>query len=274
MTHFHQYWTPTTIRGAVTLLAATAILVVLLGASPLLSIAALSTLAAGCIATYSLFDGGALVLLAKLMPTRAASGKALYAHAIMAMATGTVLFLLGTGGLGLRWILWIVAGRAAFAAFTEAAVERDTYDVRRGFFRYAMAVILGVMAVGLPFAGGLSAIDVSLVLGLYVGIYGTCQLTAGARMLFLDYRGEHPALHRSEAWRLEFSPLIASLRSVKAGDCAAALHCDACPATLLCHDNSLSGQLAAVLVGQVPAIVRSARIETTLTTAALHAVTA
>lgn len=274
MTRFHQYWTFTTIRGAMTLLAATAIVVVLLGASSILSIAALSALVAGCVATYSLFDGGVLILLAKLMPSRAVHGKALYAHAMVAISTGMILFLLASGGIGLRWIIWIVAGQAAFAAFIEAAVARSIYQDHRVISRYATATVLGAMAVCLPFAVRLSATNAALVLGFYVGVYGTCELMVGAKMLFLEYRSGHPTRHLSEAWRLELSPPAAGLRSVDASDCAAAFRCDSCPATLLCHDNSLSGQLAAVVVGQVPAIVRSARVETTLTIAGLHGVVA
>lgn len=270
MKPYHQYWTFSAIRGVMTLLASVAILTIPQAAASMLSIPVFLLLAVDCLAAYSFFDAAVMVLLGKLLPARAKNLKVLYVQALMAISTGGLLFLVVYGVLNLRWLVWIVAAQAALAALAEFAVARDTHQEYRCLSCYTTVIILAVSAICLPFAGGLSATGMSLALATYVGAYGSSELALGARMLFVEYRNQHPAERPSEAWQLEmFRPPIAALLSIKSRKlAAAAVMCESCPASPLCLDSSLAAQLAGVMAQHVPALVRSSRVETVLAIAA------
>lgn len=263
MKPFHQYWTFSAIRGAMTLLASIAILTVPQATSSILSLPVLITLAIDCLATYSVLDGAVMVLLAKLLPARANHQNALYEQAFLAVSTGMLLYLLVYEALSMHWLMWIVAFQAGGAALFELAVARDTHRQYGCFSCYATSIVLGVAAIGLPFAAGLDASGMALALGTYVGLYGSSELLLGGRMLFLEYRSEHPAALDSEVWRMDMRQSAAdSLLSLAARKTCAL--CATCPADALCHDDSLTGQMRRVLAERRPAIVLAARTDALL----------
>lgn len=269
MKPFHQYWTFSAIRGVITVFAAVAILSIPQAAASMLTIPVLVVLAVDCLAAYSFFDAAIMVLLGKLLPVRAMNLKALYAQAFMAASTGALLFMVVYGTINLRWLMWIVASQAALAGLAELVIARDTHREYGCLSCYSTVFVLAIAAMSLPFAGGLSTTNTSLALASYIGAYGASELLLGARMLFLEYRSEHPATPLSEAWRMEmFRPPFVALLSVEACRLADAMTCKTCPAAPLCLDSSLAAQLAGVTAQHAPAIVRSVQIGTILVTAA------
>ena len=263
MKSFHEYWTFSAIRGAMTLLATIAILAVPQATSFMLSLPVLINLAIDFFAAYIIFDGVVMILLAKLLPARATNRKVLYGQALLAMATGTMLYLIVYGALNLYWLIWIAASQAALAGIVELIVARDTHRQYGCLSCYSTSIVLGLSAIALPFAGGLGATGMSLALASYVGVYGVSELLLGGRMLFVEYRSGHPAALASEAWRAEMlKPAAASLLSLAARKTC--LTCAECPADALCHDDSLPGQLARVVAERQPAIVMTVRVQEVL----------
>ncbi len=264
MKAFHEYWTFSAIRGAMTMLACVAILVLPQATSSMLSIPVLITLAILCLATYSVFDAGVMILLAKLLPRRATHKGALYGQAFLAVAAGSLLYLVAYDQIDLRWLMALAASQAAVAAVFEFIVARDTHRQYQCLSCYATSIVLAAAAVGLPFATGLDANQLALALAGYIGLYGSAQFLVGARMLFTEYRQQHPAAQSSDAWRAAMSqPAVAVPRPLVVASASAQAHghdCTLCPADALCHDASFRGQMAAIASDRQPAIVRSMRI--------------
>ncbi|WP_263384698.1 hypothetical protein [Granulicella arctica] len=263
MKAFHEYWTFSAIRGALTLLAGLAILTLPQATATMLSIPVLITLSILCLATYSVFDAGVMILLAKLLPRRATHRNTFYGQALIALVAGALLFLVGYGLLNLKWLMWLAASQAALAAVAEFIVARDTHRQYGCLSCYATSIVLAASAVTLPFAAGWNADRMSLALAGYVSLYGLSQFFLGARMLFVEYRSGHPAAIASGAWRADMleptAPPLQSLASRKV-----CLNCDECPADTLCHDDSLAGQVARVTAARPPAIVLTLRVDALL----------
>ncbi len=266
MNDFREYWTFSSIRGALTLLAAAGILALPQATAAILSLPVLETLAIAGWATYCIFDGIVLLLLASLLPERATSSNTVYLQALAGVGAGGLLFLVGYNDMDARWLVGIGAAQAAFAAYTEWKVARDTHRVYGCLSCYATAIALTVTAIGLPIALANGA--VSLAVAAYVGLYGTTELVTGSRMLFLEYRAGHPAAVASEAWRAEKTPSAAAAFKAyalnPAKDC---LTCEDCPADALCSDLSLEGEMRQIMAAREPAIVRTVRVATLLQTA-------
>jgi hypothetical protein len=263
MKPFHQYWTFSAIRGAMTVFAALAILAVPQAQAFIFNAPVAIGLAINCLATFSIFDGGVMILLANLLPARARNRKVLYAQALMAVSSGLLLYAVIGGVVGLQWLMWIAAFQAALVTFAEWMIARDTHQQYGCLSCYTTSMVLGLSALALPFAGGLNAAGMSIALASYIGLYGTSELVLGGRMLFLEYRSEHPATALSEAWRIEMlnpaaAPLLSTLER------KAYVTCADCPASAFCHDDSLSGQMARIMADRSSPIVRAMRAEALL----------
>jgi hypothetical protein len=270
MKPFHQYWTFSAIRGAMTVFAALAILAVPQGQAFIFNAPLTIGLAINCLATFSIFDGGVMILLANLLPERAINRKVLYGQALMAISSGLLLYAVISGVVGLYWLMWIAAFQAALAAFAEGMVARDTHYQYGCLSCYTTSMVLGFSALALPLAGWLNATGMSIALASYVGLYGTSELILGGRMLFLEYRSEHPATALSEAWRVEMlNPAAAPHLST--AERKACVTCADCPANALCHDDSLSGQMARIMAQRSSSIVRAMRAEALLQAPAVWA---
>jgi hypothetical protein len=266
MKTFHEYWTFSAIRGAMTVLAAIAILAIPQATSSMLSLPVFVALAIDCLATYSIFDGAVMILLAKLLPARASNRKVLYGQAAGSVVIGILLYLVTYGALNLRWLLWIVVAQAGVAAMAELLVASDTHQQYGCLSCYATSLVLVFCAVALPFARTLDAVGMSFALASYVGLYGASELLLGGRMLFVEYRSGHPASVASEAWRAEMlKPAAPSL--IALADRKVCASCAACPADGLCHDDSLAGQVARVSAERRPAIVLTMRVHDLLKSA-------
>jgi len=254
MNAFRQYWTFSAIRGALTLVIAGGILLVPHLAAAIFKFPVLVGLAVTVLAVYNLFDAGAISLLAILMPAQARSRMLLYLQAAGALAMGATLFSFANGSIDLRLLLPVIALQAALVAAVEVRVARDTHAEYRCLSCYATAMVLAACAIVLPFASGLDASGVALVLSGFAAAYGISQLALGGRMLFAEYRVGHPAPVMSQAWRAEMQlqPAVPAA--------AACAGCDGCPAEASCRDNSSEGQLVSVMQARTPSIVRAARV--------------
>jgi len=254
MKNFRDYWSFLTIRGAMTILACVAIWVFPRAAFFIQWSPVLAALAVNCLAIYSVFDGGVMVLLNRLLPTRAGGRWALYVQAAIALITGSVLFLVACEVLSMKYVVWVVAGQAALAAVAEWFVARDTHRQYGCLSCYAISMVLACCAVGLPFAKGLDADQMSLALAGYVGLYGMSQFIVGGRMLFVEYRVEQPAPVTDETWRSSMgeTPPAAVVSSTTT--------CAECAVRSICEDISLDGQVALLAKDRQSSIVRAVRI--------------
>jgi hypothetical protein len=271
MKSFNNYWTFNTIRGAMTLLAAVAIAAVPRAAAAMLSIPLLIGFSIACYATYIFSDAPVMILLAKLLPQTVTGRKVLYPQAVIGALIGTLLFLIAYDVLPLSWLMGLAAAQAAVAAAAEFLVARSTHRQYGCLSCYSSVIVLAASAIALPFASRLDPAGMSLALATYVALFGASELTVGARMLFLEYRAEHPAPEfLSQEWRAAMQPANLPAAAVLAPtaatriDCIASLSCDACPAETACRDNSLQTKIAAILATRQPAIVNTIRAATLL----------
>jgi hypothetical protein len=204
MKAFHNYWSFSAIRGGLTVIVSVGILGLPYFAHALMTIPVMLGLAIDVLAVYAMLEGGALVLLGVSMPANFLGHKTRYAEAAASVAIGAVLFLMAHGEFS-QYVMWVVAAQAAIAAVAEYSVARQTYREYKCLSCYVSAFVLAACAMALPFAGAMSLDNQLFTLSTYVGLYGTTQILLGARMLFLEYRAEHPALGLSDAWRAELN---------------------------------------------------------------------
>lgn len=201
MKDFREYWTFLAIRGAVTVVAAMIIVATPFGAAWIITIPVALALTADCLAAYSIFDGAVIVLLNRLLPARARRRNMLFAETAVGVVVCALLFLVAYDLLSLKALVWIVAAQFAAAAIIESFVARDTHRQYGCLSCYSISMVLAFCAVALPFASGLGAAQITEAVGGCVALYGLSQFAMGARMLFVEYRAEHPAPGMSQAWR-------------------------------------------------------------------------
>lgn len=201
MKSFHEYWTFSAIRGALTVLASMIIFVAPQGLAFVFKGPLLVGVAITFLATVSIFDGGVMILLANLLPARATHRKAFYGQALMAMFFGLLLYMVVGGAINMRWLMLLVASQAALAAISELRVARDTNEQYECLSCYLTPIVLGVSAILLPFASRLDAAGMTIALASYAGAHGASELILGGRMLFLEFRSEHPATLPSDSWK-------------------------------------------------------------------------
>ena len=210
MKAFHSYWSFSAIRGVLTVIVSVGIFGLPYFAHALMTIPVMLGLAIDVLAVYAMLEGGALVLLGTSMPAKLGGHKTRYVEAAASVGIGSVLFLMAHGEFS-EYVMWVVAAQAAIAAIAEYSVARQTYREYTCLSCYATALVLAACAVTLPFAAAMSLDNQLLVLSTYVGLYGTTQVLLGVRMLFLEYRAEHPAPAPSDAWRAELNNPLAGL---------------------------------------------------------------
>jgi hypothetical protein len=269
MKNFHEYWSFTAVRGVFALLAASAIIALPRAVASLFALPVLLGFAIALFALYIFFDTAVTMLLSRLLPDADAGRRAYYPQIAFAAVATTLLFLTGYHVLSLTWLVWLAAAQAAVTAVAEFQVARSTHKEYGCLSCYTTAIVLGVAAVALPFGGLLDSTGIALALAAYIALFGLSEFSLGARMLFVQYRAEHPAPQfLDESWRASMTPQPAlqlgpSLESEGAAAiCAPSLTCEECPADPLCRDNSLRAQIATVLSARQPSIVNTIRATT------------
>ena len=272
MKNFHEYWSFTAVRGIFALLAAAAIVALPRAVASLFVLPVLLGFAIALFALYIFFDTTVTLLLSRLLPDHAAGRRAYYPQIAFAVVSTTLLFLTGYHVLSLTWLVWLAAAQAAVTAVAEFLVARSTHKEYGCLGCYTTAIVLAVSAVALPFAGLLGTTGIALALAAYISLFGASEFFLGSRMLFLQYRAEHPAAEfLDESWRgfMTTQPSQAALQPEPAlgpasvhNTCAPSLTCDECPADPVCRDNSLDAQIATVLASRQPSIVNSIRATT------------
>ncbi len=210
MKAFHSYWSFSAIRGVLTIIVSVGIFGLPYFAHALMTIPVMLGLAIDVIAVYAMLEGGALVLLGISMPTNFLGHKTRYAQAAISVVIGAVLFVMVHGEFS-QYVMWVLAAQAATAAIAEFYVARQTYREYTCLSCYAAAFVLAACAVALPFTAAMTLDNQLLALSTYVGLYGTTQLLLSVRMLFLEYRAEHPAPTFSYAWQAEMNNQLVGL---------------------------------------------------------------
>ena len=210
MKAFHSYWSFSAIRGVLTIIVSVGIFGLPYFAHALMTIPVMIGLAIDVLAVYAMLEGGALVLLGVSMPENLGGHKTRYVEAFASVGIGAVLFVLAHGEF-IQYLMWIVAAQAAIAAIAEYSVARETYREYARPSCYVTAFVLAACAVAMPFAAMMTLDNQLLALSTYVGLYGSIQVLLAVRMLFLEYRSEHPAPAFSDAWRAELNNPLAGL---------------------------------------------------------------
>jgi hypothetical protein len=258
MKDFHTYWSVNAIRGVLTLIAATAIFALPRAAAYAYDIPIILLISVGCYAVFTMLEAGGIFLTAQTLPGKPSVRKALYPQAGLAIVFASLLFLAGYRLLPLTALFWIAATQAAVAALSEYAIARSTHHAYGCLSCYSTVIVCAVAAVTLPFAALLAPESMTLALAAWVGAFGLSEFALGSRMLFVEYRSEHPAIALSNAWQLEMEPGGAA-QPVAAVVCAPSISCRECVADAICSDNSVAAQMATILNSRQPSIVRAAR---------------
>ena len=265
MKNFHEYWSFTAIRGIFAVFAAIAIVAVPRAVTSLFGIPVLFGFAIALFALYTFFDMAVTTLLSKLLPDTATGRRAYYPQIAFALIVTALLFLTGYHVLSLTWLVWLAAAQAAITAVAEFQIARSTHKEYGCLSCYTTTLVLAVAAFTLPFAGVLSSTDIALALAGYLAILGLSEFSLGGRMLFVQYRAEHPAKQFLDmSWQAAMTKQAQPSRTSAsvAQACAPALTCDACPADPICRDNSFTSQIATLLTARQPSIVNSTRAVT------------
>jgi len=210
MKAFHNYWSFSAIRGVLTIIISVGIFGLPYFAHALVTIPVMIGLAIDVLAVYAMLEGGALVLLGVSMPENLGGHRTRYIEAAASVGIGSVLFLMAHGEF-IQYLMGVVAAQAAIAAIAEYSVARQTYREYASPICYATAFVLAACAVAMPFAATMSLDNQLVALSTYVGLYGSIQVLLAVRMLFLEYRSEHPAPALSDAWRAELHNPLAGL---------------------------------------------------------------
>lgn len=265
MKNFHEYWSFTAVRGIFALLAATAIVALPRAVASLFGLPVLLGFAVALFALYTFFDSAITTLLSRLLPDTAAGRRAYYPQIAFAAVVTTLLFLTGYHVLSLTWLVWLAAAQAAVTAVAEFLVARSTHAEYGCVSCYTTAIALAVSAIALPFAGLLGSTDIALALAAYLALFGLCEFSLGARMLFLEYRAGHPAAQFLDpSWQAAMTTQPAQPLALAADTptCATTLTCEECPADPVCRDTSLTTQIATILASRQPSIVKTIRAAT------------
>jgi hypothetical protein len=260
MKSFREYWTFLSIRGALTILASICVVAIPFATSAIMSLPILAVLTINVVATYLAIDAATTILLRFELPVTARHRNLLYTKTALNLVTAATLYLIVYGALPVSFAAWIVAENALLTACLEWYLARDTNRLYRDPACFALfgAALLGGMAF--PFTTGLNAGDLSFALAGWVGLYGAAQVALGGRMLFVEYRAEHPAAAFDYSWR-EAMDVVRTPVAVSIPDCGT---CAACPAEVLCKDDSVRGQIASVMASREPLIVRASQISRVL----------
>jgi hypothetical protein len=265
MKNFHEYWSFTAVRGIFALLAAGAIVALPRAVASLFVLPILLGFAIALFALYVFFDTAVTVLLSRLLPDAAAGCRAYYPQIAFAVIVITLLFLTGYGVLSLKWLVWLAAAQAAMTAAAEFLAARSTHKEYGCLSCYSTALVLALSALALPFAGLLDSTGIAMALAAYIGLFGFSEFCLGARMLFVQYRADHPAPRfLDESWRASMTgpaTLQPAPAPASAGiaPCAPSLHCEECPADPFCRDSSITIQVATLLTTRQPSIVNTVR---------------
>jgi hypothetical protein len=266
MKAFHEYWSFSAIRGIMALFAAIAIVAIPRAAADLFSIPVLLLLAVALYALYNFFDAAAMILLAAVLPFKANKRRAFVVQSALAFVFGILLLLVGYRVLSISWLFGIAMLQAATSAVTEFLVARGTHRVYGCLSCYSTAIVLACAALALPFAVVLDPVNQALALAAYLTLFGFSEWLTGGRMLFLDYRAEHPMPQwLSTTWHesMTIAPaptpaLPLEMTELQLSACEPT-SCAACPAEAVCRDNSFEAQLALLLASRQPSIVNTVR---------------
>jgi hypothetical protein len=258
MKAFHTYWSVNAIRGILSLIAATTIFALPRAAAYAYDIPVILLISVGCYAAFTMLEAGGIILTALTLSGNASVRKALYPQAGLAIVFASLLFLAGYKLLPLAALFWIAAAQAAVAAISDYAIARTTHREYGCLSCYTTVIVCAVAAVALPFAGLLAPEDMTLALAAYVGAFGLSEFAMGSRMLFVEYRSEHPAIALPTTWQFEIES-AAVAQPPAAVFCAPSVSCSECAVDAICSDTSVATQIATILNSRQPSIVRTVR---------------
>ena len=271
MTRYHEYWSFAAVRGVFALLAAAVVVALPRAIADLFSIPVLLAFSISAFALWAVFDSATTILLANLFPSHASGRKTLLPQAVIVFVIAALLFLTGYRVLPVGTLVWLVVAQAAFSALAEYRIARTTHRTYKCHSCYMTAITFAVAALTVPFAANLSASDMTLALGAYLALIGSSEVALSSRMLFLEYRGEHPAPQfPSTDWQNAMEPATQPATSISTA-CAPNLTCETCPAMATCMDDSIPAQLTNILKSRESAVVRSVRANALLTRNPAHA---
>lgn len=262
MNSYHEYWSFAAVRGVLALLAAAVVVALPRAVADLFTLPVILTFSIAAFALWAVFDSATTILLAQLFPE--VGRKTLAVQSAAAFAIAALVFLTGYRVLPAQSLVWLVAALAAITALTEYRLARTAHQTYNCLSCYTTTFAYAAAAVAFPFAANLTAEDMTLALGAFLGFIGSSQLAVGGRMLLLGYRENHPALQYVPAdWRFAMEPAT-QLAPAASQPCPGELICQTCPAAATCLDDSLSGKLTEILRARRPAIVNCLRAQTLL----------
>jgi hypothetical protein len=249
MKSYRDYWTFSAIRGFITLALATGMVVLPLLAVGIIGMPMSLGLAINVFIAYLLLDCIATILLAIMFPTPGRVKTMLLLQIAGEFTVAAALYTATLLQVNPHYLLALAAGQALVCAVTEFTIAQETHKQYRCLSCYATVFFLTVAALGLPLLGALDATNAALGLATFTAAFGLTQISVGGRMLFTEYRANHPAQSMQQAWG---NRMILSEEPA----CGA---CASCPALSECNDFSLPGQLRRVAASRVPSIVKGAR---------------
>jgi hypothetical protein len=244
MKSYRDYWTFSAVRGFIALALSTGMVLLPLLAVGIIGMPMSLGLAINVFIAYLLLDCVATILLAVTFPVSGRAKKMLFLQVGGEFAVAAALYAMTLLRLDPHYLLALAAGQALVCAATEFTIAQETNKQYHCLSCYASAFFLIAAALGLPLLGTLDATNAALGLATFTASFGLVQMFVGGRMLYLEYRSEHPALSMEEAWGNRMAVIDEPVCCGKCADCTS---------------ETASARLPRPLATRVPSIVHAAR---------------
>jgi hypothetical protein len=185
-----HFWVATMIRGALALLAGSAVIVIPDMARTLLLLPFAVALSILCLAAYGVLDS-AIIFVTSFMTASPLARTALRMQGSLGVLVGVLLFAVIYDQVRLHWFLYLIAFQALLTAGAEFLVARHAFTHSTSSWNFAAAAVAFVFfcAYGLAatlFVNGLTPREIAwLIYGYLLGL-GLAQCLTAARMLYAD----------------------------------------------------------------------------------------
>jgi hypothetical protein len=185
-----HFWIATMIRGALALLAGSAVLVIPDMARTILLLPFAVALSILCLAAYGVLDS-AIVFATSFMLSSTPARVALRLQGSLGVLVGVLLFAVIYDQVRLHWFLYLIAFQALFTAAAEFTVARHGFNSGASSWNFAAAGVAIFFFVAYALAAtllahGLTPREIAWLIYGYLLAFGLAECLTAARMLYAD----------------------------------------------------------------------------------------
>lgn len=185
-----HFWVATMIRGALALIAGSAVIIIPDMARTLLLLPFAIALSILCLAAYGVLDSAIVFVTSFMVPFRLPK-TALRLQGSLGVVVGILLFSVIYDRVQLHWFLYLIAFQTMCNSVAEFIVARHAFTRSLSAWNYAAALValLFMLAYGLAatvFSDALTSRDIAWLIYGYLLTLGLAQCLTAGRMLYAD----------------------------------------------------------------------------------------